>query len=72
MNSFSQPRTIFGKCWALLYVNRTLIGLIRKIFTSIYGNAPEVTIDGHRHCTFPYMVTALQYILPEILKNAFK
>jgi len=45
---------------------------LRKVFESIYGNAPDVTIDGHRHCTFPYLITAIQYIVPEILKNAFK
>lgn len=44
----------------------------RKVFRSLHGRAPEVTIDGHVHSTFPYLATALDYIVPEMLKNAFR
>ncbi|XP_062520723.1 3-methyl-2-oxobutanoate dehydrogenase [lipoamide] kinase, mitochondrial-like [Corticium candelabrum] len=37
-----------------------------------YGVAPEVTVDGHVHVTFPYIAQPLEYILEELLKNSFR
>ena len=35
-----------------------------------YGLAPEIKISGHVLSKFPYMELPLDYILPELLKNA--
>ena len=48
------------------------LSLIREVCRSIYGLAPSVKIDGHVHSVFPYLPTALNYIVPEMLKNAFR
>ncbi len=45
---------------------------IRKICRSTYGIAPNVKINGHVNSTFPYITTPLSYIVPEMLKNAFR
>lgn len=37
-----------------------------------YGVAPEIEIDGNVTATFPYITTPLNYIVPEMLKNAFR
>ena len=44
----------------------------RKVCRSEYGVAPNVQIDGHVHSIFPYITTPLNYIVPEMLKNAFR
>jgi [3-methyl-2-oxobutanoate dehydrogenase (acetyl-transferring)] kinase len=45
---------------------------IRKVCRAEYGVAPDVKIDGHVHSSFPYITTPLNYIVPEMLKNAFR
>uniref|UniRef100_A0A2K5LYW3 Protein-serine/threonine kinase n=1 Tax=Cercocebus atys TaxID=9531 RepID=A0A2K5LYW3_CERAT len=37
-----------------------------------YGNAPRVRINGHVAARFPFIPMPLDYILPELLKNAMR
>lgn len=37
-----------------------------------YGRAPRVRFNGHVGATFPYITQPLDYILPEIIKNAMR
>lgn len=43
-----------------------------KICEHKYGRAPEVKINGHVSAAFPYIQLPLDYILPELLKNAMR
>ncbi|CAF1368264.1 unnamed protein product [Adineta steineri] len=45
---------------------------VKKVCRAEYGVAPDVKIDGHVHSSFPYITTPLNYIIPEMLKNAFR
>lgn len=45
---------------------------VKKVCRLEYGVAPNVKIDGHINSTFPYITTPLKYIVPEMLKNAFR
>jgi len=45
---------------------------VQKVYRSTYGIAPNVQIDGHVNSSFPYITTPLYYIVPEMLKNAFR
>jgi [3-methyl-2-oxobutanoate dehydrogenase (acetyl-transferring)] kinase len=46
--------------------------LVTSLCMNKYGTAPKVKIDGHIGATFPYISLPLEYILPEVLKNAFR
>ena len=37
-----------------------------------YGRSPGFRISGHVNACFPYIETPLDYILPELLKNAVR
>ncbi len=37
-----------------------------------YGHAPRVLVEGHTGARFPYVEMPLDYILPELLKNAMR
>lgn len=37
-----------------------------------YGYAPSVKVNGHTGVTFPYIIQPLDYMLPELLKNAMR
>lgn len=37
-----------------------------------YGFRPELVIDGHAKVAFPYIPVHLEYIITELLKNAFR
>ena len=37
-----------------------------------YGKSPCFKLNGHVNCSFPYIETPLDYILPELLKNAVR
>ncbi|XP_071850276.1 branched-chain alpha-ketoacid dehydrogenase kinase-like [Apostichopus japonicus] len=37
-----------------------------------YGYAPRVRLNGHVGAMFPYIIQPLDYILPEIIKNAMR
>lgn len=45
---------------------------VQKVCRSTYGQAPNVIITGHVDVSFPYIPTPLCYIVPEMLKNAFR
>ena len=44
----------------------------RKMCIEKYGVAPEVKVNGHTATVFPYIVSPLDYILHEILKNSMR
>jgi [3-methyl-2-oxobutanoate dehydrogenase (acetyl-transferring)] kinase len=46
--------------------------LVTRLCLDKYGAAPKVKIDGHTNAQFPYLPLPLEYILPELLKNAFR
>jgi [3-methyl-2-oxobutanoate dehydrogenase (acetyl-transferring)] kinase len=46
--------------------------LVTRLCVEKYGVAPKVKIDGHTNAQFPYLPLPLEYILPELLKNAFR
>ena len=35
-------------------------------------NSPRVKLDGHTEACFPFIPTAIEYILEEIFRNAFR
>jgi len=37
-----------------------------------YGAAPEVKVTGHTATVFPYIMSPLDYIMHEILKNSMR
>lgn len=37
-----------------------------------YGKSPAFRLNGHVNTSFPYIETPLDYILPELLKNAIR
>ena len=43
---------------------------VTKMCEHHYGRAPQMKINGHVNVSFPYIQTPLDYILPELLKNA--
>ncbi|CAF3288323.1 unnamed protein product [Rotaria socialis] len=45
---------------------------VQALCHATYGIAPDVTIDGHVNSSFPYITPPLSYIVPEMLKNAFR
>lgn len=46
--------------------------LHRRLCEHKYGNAPRVRINGHVAARFPFIPMPLDYILPELLKNAMR
>lgn len=46
--------------------------LVTRICMDKYSVAPKLKIDGHTNAQFPYIPLPLEYILPELLKNAFR
>lgn len=47
-------------------------GFSEELCMHHYGVSPEVKISGHVDASFPYITTPLDYILPEIFKNALR
>ncbi|BFZ18616.1 hypothetical protein BsWGS_21655 [Bradybaena similaris] len=45
---------------------------IRSICEAKYGASPNVKVNGHVNCSFPYIQPPLDYILGELLKNAMR
>ena len=43
---------------------------VTKMSEHHYGRAPQIKVNGHINVQFPYIQTPLDYILPELLKNA--
>ncbi|XP_043909794.1 3-methyl-2-oxobutanoate dehydrogenase [lipoamide] kinase, mitochondrial-like [Protopterus annectens] len=48
------------------------IDFARRLCEHQYGNAPRVRINGHVAAKFPFIPMPLDYILPELLKNAMR
>ena len=44
----------------------------RRLAFHKYGKAPEIRLSGHVGSTFPYITLPLDYILPELFKNALR
>ena len=44
----------------------------RRLCEHKYGSAPRVRINGHVAARFPFIPMPLDYILPELLKNAMR
>ncbi|OQV23417.1 [3-methyl-2-oxobutanoate dehydrogenase [lipoamide]] kinase, mitochondrial [Hypsibius exemplaris] len=44
----------------------------RDLCQSKFGKAPQVKISGHVSAAFPYILQPLDYILPELFKNAMR
>ena len=47
-------------------------GFVQQLTEDKYGHAPEIRISGHVNAKFPYMEMPLDYIFPELLKNAVR
>ena len=45
---------------------------VQQITEDKYGHTPEIRISGHVNAKFPYIELPLDYILPELLKNAVR
>uniref|UniRef100_A0A673GS87 Protein-serine/threonine kinase n=1 Tax=Sinocyclocheilus rhinocerous TaxID=307959 RepID=A0A673GS87_9TELE len=45
---------------------------LRRLCEHQYGNSPRVRINGHVAARFPFIPLPLDYILPELLKNAMR
>jgi [3-methyl-2-oxobutanoate dehydrogenase (acetyl-transferring)] kinase len=45
---------------------------VRSMAELKYFRAPDFKLNGHINCAFPYIETPLDYILPELLKNAVR
>ncbi|KAL7977537.1 hypothetical protein Chor_009486 [Crotalus horridus] len=48
------------------------VDFARRLCEHKYGNAPQVRINGHVAARFPFIPMPLDYILPELLKNAMR
>jgi len=46
--------------------------MVTRLCVDKYGISPNLKLDGHTNVTFPYLSLPLEYILPELLKNAFR
>jgi hypothetical protein len=44
----------------------------RDLCVNKFGKAPQVKISGHVSASFPYILQPLDYILPELFKNAMR
>lgn len=43
---------------------------VQELCEDKYGHSPAIRISGHVNARFPYIEMPLDYILPELLKNA--
>ncbi|KAI3373949.1 hypothetical protein L3Q82_022520, partial [Scortum barcoo] len=48
------------------------VDFARRLCEHQYGNSPRVRINGHVAARFPFILLPLDYILPELLKNAMR
>lgn len=63
---------VFLKCNAKEVVERCGKE-VQKLARSAYGSdvvLPEITIEGHQNVTFPYILSHLEYIIGELLRNS--
>ncbi|KAH0830430.1 hypothetical protein J3R83DRAFT_1825 [Lanmaoa asiatica] len=52
--------------------SRCVGAFVSELCEATLGVAPTIIIDGHQDTTFAYVPVHLEYILTEILKNAFR
>lgn len=45
---------------------------VQRLAFHRYGKAPDIRLSGHVGSTFPYITLPLDYILPELFKNAVR
>lgn len=55
-----------------IYEAKSCVLIFRSICEAKYGASPNVKINGHVNCSFPYIQPPLDYILGELLKNAMR
>lgn len=55
-----------------LKYNSYLFKFSRNLCLSKYGCSPAIRLNGHLHARFPYIPQPLEYIMGEILKNAYR
>ncbi|KAI1079309.1 alpha-ketoacid dehydrogenase kinase [Whalleya microplaca] len=63
---------VFLKCVAKDVIERCAAA-VQDLARSAYGPAarvPEIRIDGHLEATFPYILSHLEYIVGELLRNS--
>jgi len=48
------------------------INFVREMTEDKYGHCPQIKISGHIGVHFPYIEMPMDYILPELLKNAVR
>ena len=48
------------------------INFVQELTEDKYGHCPQIKISGHIGAHFPYIEMPLDYILPELLKNAVR
>ncbi|KAG5457644.1 MAG: hypothetical protein BJ554DRAFT_2282 [Olpidium bornovanus] len=46
--------------------------IVREMCEVHYGSAPELLIDGDQRMTFAYIPVHLEYLMTELLKNAYR
>jgi len=63
---------IINLCMNLREVVSRWSSFVTGISEDKYGHAPPIKISGHTSATFPYIEMPLDYILPELLKNAVR
>jgi len=59
-------------CMNLKHVVSRWSGFVTELCEDKYGHAPPIKISGHTSAVFPYIELPLDYILPELLKNAVR
>lgn len=62
INTAMRPKDVIEK-WA---------EFVRQVSIHKYGKSPTIRYNGHVNCSFPYIQLPLDYIIPELLKNAFR
>lgn len=62
INTAMRPKDVIEK-WA---------DFVRQVSVHKYGKAPPFKYNGHLNCAFPYIQMPLDYIVPELLKNAVR
>jgi len=63
---------IINLCMNLRDVVSRWAAFVTELCEDKYGHAPPIKISGHTSAVFPYIELPLDYILPELLKNAVR
>lgn len=62
INTAMSPKLLIEK-WCLA---------VKSLAERKYSKSPDFKLNGHLNCSFPYIETALDYIIPELLKNSVR